>query len=95
MQSVEAEDLFESNNHPLLPSRRLVFSLHLPCRIPSLPRWSLASQVDTALSFLHQVYLFILVTCLGCIQNLAPRSFQGVAVKCNVIHLYHFGIAMD
>jgi hypothetical protein len=29
------------------------------CRIPFLPRWSLASQVDTALSFLHRVPLLI------------------------------------
>jgi hypothetical protein len=59
MQSVEAEDLFETNIHPLMSPHTAGFSLHLPCLIPSLPRWSLASQVETTLSFLYQVPLLI------------------------------------
>jgi hypothetical protein len=60
MQSVEAEDLFETNIHTLLSSCRLIPRIFLyTCLFQSLPRWSLASQVDTALSFLHQVPLLI------------------------------------
>jgi hypothetical protein len=62
MQSVEAEDLFEnkySSPSSVMSPHTATFSLHLPCRIPPLPRWSLASQVDTTPSFLHQVPLLI------------------------------------
>lgn len=56
MQSVEAEDLFETNIHPLpviFPNTRAL-SLHLPCRIPFLPRWSLASHLVSLL--IHTCY---------------------------------------
>jgi hypothetical protein len=56
MQSVEVGVLFETTICPLLPSYHC-FYIHLPCRIPPLPRWFLTSRHAATVSPLSGPFL--------------------------------------
>ena len=62
--------------------RGFFFTSTVSYSIPASLVFSKSSRYGTIFpSFIRSLYLFIHVTCLGCIQKLAPRSFQRVAVK--------------